>query len=420
MIIKLILATTSALLIHATALSSETKLGVMAQSPSPAPSGDRFVFTADFDGPTRLWTGSLTGLPRVSKLISVPYAQGEFSELEPAWSPDGRRIAFVLVTPTSSDLWVVNSDGASPVTLTSGAGAKTNPAWSPDGLKIAFVSDREGTKDVWTVNADGAGTRRLTTLPGQENRPGFSPAGDRLVFSYTNGGAANLYTIKIDGSAINQLTSGNANDWEPTWGPSGIVFTSNRQSPSGRYKLWFTESNGANLRRLGDVAGHDPVWLRNGEVLFADERADSWAVSSISKVGIDGRKQSVLDVQGYGHPIDIRPGKNANHINPVSSGRIEVAILSTQTLDAPKTVNTQTLTFGALGHEQSLASCEKKHRDVNGDGRPDLVCRFITRAGNFGPASRDGVARFKSVDGLPYEGRDSIVIVGTEDADDHK
>lgn len=419
MIIKL-LAIASALFIHTAVHSSETKLGVMAQNPSPAPNGERLVFSADFDGLTRLWTENLAGSPGLAKVINVPYAQGEFSELEPAWSPDGRRLAFVLVTPSSSDLWIVNGDGSLPVALTSGVGAKTNPTWSPDGLKIAFVSDREGTKDVWVVNVDGSGLRRLTTLPGQENRPSFSPTGDRLVFSYTNGAYANLYAMRADGSGITKITSGNVNDWEPNWGASGIVFSSNRLSPSGRWKLWSVEPTGGNLKKFGDIAGHDPVWLRNNEVLFLDERADSWALSSISKVGSDGRTQAVVDIQGFIHPIDIRPGKNMNHINPVSSGRVEVAILSTQALNAPKVVDTRTITFGSRGHEQSLASCEKRFRDVNGDGRADLVCRFITRAGNFGPASKEGVLRFKSTDGMPYEGRDAIVIVGTEDEYDMK
>ena len=81
--------------------------------------------------------------------------------------------------------------------------------------------------------------------------------------------------------------------------------------------------------------------------------------------------------------IDIKPGGQTNPINPKSSGKIPVAILSTPNFNAPLEVDRASLTFGSTGNEHSLASCNRKGTDVNGDGFRDLVCHFKTKLANF-------------------------------------
>lgn len=396
------------------AFGSDDKRGVIAQSPST--NGTQVVFSADFDRSPRLWMAAIdgSGLRKISRTVA---AQDAITELEPALSTDGRRIAYVSLTASQSNIWLVQADGAYPVALTVDGGS-TSPAWSPDGSKIAFVSDRTGSNDVWIMNADGSGQRRVTTLAGDADRPSFSPNGDRLVFSYANHDSANLWAVNIDGSGLLAITTGASKDYEPNWGPQGIVFSSNRNSPSGRWKIWTVQPNGANLRRIGDVAGHDPVWLPNGDLLFTDENS-VLAISTISRLRTAaGSREIVVDVQGFIHPIDIRPGKAINQLNPMSQGRIEVAVLSTQEVDAPTSIDTASITFGRTGSEQSLAFCDKKTRDINADGRPDLTCRFATRWGQFKATSTEGVLRFKDTKGLPFEGRNPVVIISEEDPAD--
>jgi Tol biopolymer transport system component len=403
----------------AAVFGSDDKIGVIAQSPST--NGSQVVFSADFDRSARLWAAAIdgSGLRKVSRTVA---AQEAITEMEPALSPDGRRIAYVSLTASKSNIWLVQGEGAYPVALTADGGS-SSPAWSPDGSKIAFISDRSGTHDVWIMNADGSGQRRVTTLPEQENHPSFSPGGDRLVFSYSNSndGSATLWAVNIDGSGLVSITTGMSKDYEPNWGPRGIVFSSDRNSPSGRWKIWAVQPDGSNLRRLGDVAGHDPTWLPAGDVLFTDSGGGSGALAMISRLGTDaGSRQVVIDIEGFIHPIDIRPGKTINRLNPISQGRIEVAILSTPEVDATTSIDTASITFGAKGGEQSLAFCDKKFRDVNADGRLDLTCRFATRAGEFKANSTEGVLRFKTVRGVPFEGRNPVVIVSDEDPDDLK
>jgi hypothetical protein len=97
-----------------------------------------------------------------------------------------------------------------------------------------------------------------------------------------------------------------------------------------------------------------------------------------------------------------------------------VSILSTRTFDATASVSPQTLTFGKTGRESSLFHCAKPHKDVNGDGLPDLSCRFVTRLAGFQKGDTVGVLRFVDSLGMPREGRDSIATVDQDDPDDLK
>lgn len=397
--------------------AADDKLGVSVSSPSLSPTGTHLVFAADFDGRFRIWRSAIDGSDLMA--ISTAYETGSDSvHMEPAWSPDGRSIAMVVDNGSTSDIWILPAGGGQAVRLTANAGANVQPSWSPDSRRIVFVSDRAGTKDIWVMNANGGQQTRLTSSGGQENNPRFSPVGDRIIYSESINDAAVLKVVGSSGGASSVLLPGSFRDYEPFWGVRGIVFSSNRDG-TGRWKLYAVNADGTGLRKLGDQPGHDPQWMPDGRILFTDEPRDSRAISSISALSpATGGKQIVVDVQGYLTPIDIRPNKRINHVNPQSRGKIPVAILSSASFDAVKMVDQQTLSFGRTGRELSLSSCSKPAKDVNGDGIPDLVCRFDTRRAGFTHASTFGVLRFMDAQGVPYEGRDAITIVQTEDPED--
>ena len=76
---------------------------------------------------------------------------------DPAWSPDGLRIAFVR----GNDIWVMNADGSGQRRLTSGAAHDRAPNWSPDGRTIAFDQRVGSIHEIYVMNADGSGQHRL-------------------------------------------------------------------------------------------------------------------------------------------------------------------------------------------------------------------------------------------------------------------
>src|SRR5207249_6829517 len=90
-----------------------------------------------------------------------------FADGSPAWSPDGSQIVFDRANPFTGDgpLVVMNADGSNKRAITDGASVNTGPAWSPDGGTIVFASDRDGNLELYRVNPDGTDLKRLTFTP---------------------------------------------------------------------------------------------------------------------------------------------------------------------------------------------------------------------------------------------------------------
>lgn len=400
-------------LLHAPNAFASAEVGVTMARPSPSPSGAEVVLSADFDGPVSLWISSING-SSLRKLTFNPDG-----DRDPSWSPDGQSIAFSRRQGSASDIWLVRPNGSGLTQVTAKALNNKQPSWSADSKQVVYVSNRAGTNDLWVTNLDSKATRRLTTLPGQENHPSFSPDGTQIVFSETVGASAWLMIVNADGTGLRQLTvSGTQRDWNPSWSRYGIVFSSDRGNAE-HFRIWTIQPNGAGLSQVGDVAALDPVWLPNGRLLFSDETGAGAALATITELEpLTGLKRIVNDRQGYLARIDIRPGSVINRIHPSSRGAVRVAILSTKDFDAFAVVDVATLTFGRTGSEASLWRCGKRGKDINGDGLRDLTCRFKISAAGFQPGDSVGILRFKTLDGVPYEGRDSIVTVQNDDDED--
>jgi Tol biopolymer transport system component len=194
-------------------------------------------------------------------------------DIHSAWSPDGRRIAFVKQNfDGTSALWVMKADGSGQRPLTDDTTINVHPAWSPDGAKIAFASSRDGNFEIYTIRPDGTGLTRLTFTTGtQEDNPNWSPDGQWMAHdacvstSFPCPGTPNyeIFAMRADGSARRRLTNDPSIDWNPAWSPDGteIVFRSDR-SPDGT-ELWKMNRNGSGVVQLtfGPYQGGvDPDW----------------------------------------------------------------------------------------------------------------------------------------------------------------
>ena len=135
--------------------------------------------------------------------------------LTAVWSPDGRRIAFVRtlgrrIPPhvLNSEIYVMNADGSGSRRLTHSAAYDGEPAWSPDGRKIAFRSTRDGNREIYVMNADGSNQRNLTRSPAKDGRPSWSPDGRRIAFVSNRDGRLEAHVMNADGSGQRSLTQG--------------------------------------------------------------------------------------------------------------------------------------------------------------------------------------------------------------------
>jgi hypothetical protein len=147
--------------------------------------------------------------------------------LAPAWSPDGRSIAFIVGPGTTTDIHVATVTDAGLADDRALAVDPANdwgPAWSPDGSRIAFTSNRSGNDEIWTVGLDGAGLAQLTDDPAGDWVPAWSPDGSRIAFVSDRGQDVEIWSMAADGSDLRDLSnSGSTADgqWSVAWSPDG-------------------------------------------------------------------------------------------------------------------------------------------------------------------------------------------------------
>jgi hypothetical protein len=150
-------------------------------------------------------------------------------DFEPAWSPDGSKIAFRSSRGASFDneIFVMNTDGTGLVNLTNQPGWDESPSWSPDGSRIVFASFRSGTGAIWVMQADGTAQTAVTAPAGglHDNMPAWSPDGTQIVFKSFRDFNDEIYVMAADGTNQVRLTN-NAppgstipEDWFPDWQP---------------------------------------------------------------------------------------------------------------------------------------------------------------------------------------------------------
>jgi len=174
-----------------------------------APKGHRLVYSRSFRD-YNIWRMPLPGVPSGPGdsgggpgkfLSSTRYEDG------PAYSPDGRRIAFASNRGGLQQLWAADADGSNPLALTNFTeGVAGNPQWSPDGQTIVFVARPEGMADIYSIPAEGGTPKRLTDNPAEDHNPCYSADGRWIYFASTRSGERQLYRMPAQGGEAGQIT----------------------------------------------------------------------------------------------------------------------------------------------------------------------------------------------------------------------
>ena len=210
-----------------TAISGSAPLDVTALPPI----GGTVVFHSDRSGELDIYTLSLT----TSNVQQLTDAVGR--DFEPAWSPDGKTIAFSSDRddPDNAHLYLMNADGSDQRRLISDfVPDQVGARWSPDGEWILFHSnplvDGLPRFDIFKVRPDGSDLTNVSNAPGNSFMGDWSPDGSRIVFVSQRHGNRQLYVMSADGSGQVRLTNGQWEDSLPRWSLDGqsIIFESNR------------------------------------------------------------------------------------------------------------------------------------------------------------------------------------------------
>jgi TolB protein len=214
--------------------------GEGASWPAWSPDGRRIAFTSIRRGGIFVMNADGTGLRRVTRSPTI--------DLQAAWSPDGRRLAFARAVPGfNTDVFVVGLDGRRLRRLTFNRGQDGDPAWAPNGRRIAwsFAATRTGAvSGIYTMNPDGS----LKRNRGAGAAPDWSPDGRRFVFAL----GGDLWTSTVLGAEREPLSMAPGTDARPQWSPDGtqVAFLSSQGSETDQYRLWRVDVSGANRRLL--------------------------------------------------------------------------------------------------------------------------------------------------------------------------
>jgi Tol biopolymer transport system component len=152
----------------------------------------------------------------------------------PAWSPDGRELAYRASGAERNGLSIIDVASGAVTTLTAGSSHDNFASWSPDGERIAFTSDRDGDYEIYTIRRDGTDLRRLTHTPGNDAHNAWSPDGEWIVFASERRGFkdesplhphnpqayGDLYVVRADGSEVRMLTDDQFEDGTPSFIPN--------------------------------------------------------------------------------------------------------------------------------------------------------------------------------------------------------
>ena len=201
----------------------------------------------------------------------------------PEWTPNNDTLYYYSYRRHNPDIYSHNLQTGARQTVARYSGSNISPAVSPDGRRVAMVLSKAGSPDIWVGSAKGTGLRRLTTTKEAESSPCWSPDGRWICFVSRAGGRTALYKIPANRGAMSRIsTIGAFNATEPDWSPDGkaIVFTTMRGG--GVFEICIVPPRGGNVEVL--ATGEDPSWAPNSRTLMFTRRS--------------GRKRflSVLDV----------------------------------------------------------------------------------------------------------------------------
>lgn len=211
--------------------------------PAYSPDGKQIAFCSDRGGKSELYLMNEDGTNQHRMTDQIADC-GNPAWSVPVWSPDGKWIAISSSIdgsyPTGKmDIFVIRSDESHMYNLSNYAANDLGYSWSPDSKKVAFASDRDGNLEVYVVGVDGQDLTRLTYDSATDAQPVWSPDGKRLAFKSNRFGNMEIFIMQADGSNQVQLTSNGSMNTNPAWSPDGksIFYSSNTDGNVEVYRI---------------------------------------------------------------------------------------------------------------------------------------------------------------------------------------
>jgi TolB protein len=195
---------------------------------------------------------------------------------DPVWSPDGRRIAFILIQGGRKIVHLINADGSGSEGITPATQSAIHPAFTPDGKAILYCTDddlRPPAKNESQIYAIDLATKQVRSLisGGVNTFPVMSPDGRQIAYRKIVGDMnSEVFVADADGRNPKNLTNNWTFEGWPSWSPDGktIAFAGNRNNAG--YQIFLMDPDGANVRLVAATEGRGtaPKWAPDGRAIY--------------------------------------------------------------------------------------------------------------------------------------------------------
>ncbi|MBL8344899.1 MAG: Tol-Pal system protein TolB [Rubrivivax sp.] len=214
--------------------------------------------------------------------------------ISPAWSPDGRQLAYVSFEDQKAVIWVQDLVSGNRKRVANFRGSNSAPAFSPDGRTLAVALAREGLTQVYTLPVGGGNPTRLTQSNAIDTEPIYSADGRSIYFVSDRGGGPQIYRMGAGGGGAERVTFTGSYNISPTLSPDGksLAYISRQ---GGAFRVTLLEMDTGTVRALSDTTEDErPSFAPNGRLIVYASRVRGADV--LMTTTLDGKIKSRLVV----------------------------------------------------------------------------------------------------------------------------